>query len=203
MLNSNFKKGFTLIELLVAIMIFAVISVISYRTLASLVSTKQIVTNTQEKWSGIGNAVNWLTTAWNRCLPLVVRDQSGNIIPALIGKTKLDGDFDAQLELTLSGFIRDPNYGSTPPKRLGFRFINGQLFLVTWPVLNRVPGTQPQLDLLMNNVAEFKPEFLYPDRQWRDVWPQSGMAIDQMPLGLRVTIEMTTGEIIMRQWPYF
>lgn len=199
---SNFKNGFTLIELMVAILIFSIISIISYRTLSSLVATKQIVSSTQEKWSGIGSAVNWLNTSWNHAMPIVVRDENGTLIPAVIGKNKLSGNFDSQLEITLSGYIRDPNYGSTPPKRLGFRFTNGQLFLVTWPVLNRVRTTEPQLDLLMDNIADFVVEFLYPDKIWRDIWPQNNMAIDQMPLGLRIKITMKSGEVIMRQWAY-
>lgn len=194
------SHGFTLIELMVAIFIFAIIAIISYRTLSSLVSTQQIVTSTQDKWSGIGNAVSWLTSSWNRSIPLVVRDENGSLLPAVLGKDKLSGNFDAQLELTLSGYIRDPIYGSTPPKRLGFRYINGQLFLVTWPVLNRVVTTQPQLDLLMDNVASFQQSFLYPDKQWRDEWPPSNVPIDKMPMGLKVTILMKSGETIIRQW---
>jgi general secretion pathway protein J len=200
MYKHTLKAGFTLIELMVAILIFAIISVISYRTLSSLVTTKQIVTSTQDKWSGIGSTINWFNTSWAHLIPLVVRDGNGLIIPAMIGKTKLDSQSDSQLELTLSGYVRDPNFGSTPPKRLGFRFVDGKLFLVTWPVLNRVQSTQPQLDLLMDNVDEFTVEFLYPDRQWRDTWPQTNMKIDQIPLGLRVTITMSSGETIMRQW---
>jgi general secretion pathway protein J len=202
-MHLNKKSGFTLIELMVAILIFAVISIISYRTLASLVATKQIVTTTQDKWSGFGNAVSWLTTSWNRSIPLVIRDENGNIIPAVIGKDKLNGAFDAQLEMTLSGYIGDPIYGSTPPKRLGFRFDSGKLFLVTWPVLNRVITTQPQLDLLMDNVASFQQSFLYPDKQWRDDWPATGAAQQNlMPQGLRITIIMNSGETIIRQWAF-
>lgn len=185
---------------MVAILIFAIISIISYRTLASLVATKQIVTSTQNKWSGIGNAVSWLNTSWNRSIPLVVRDENGTLIPAIIGKNKLDGAFDAQLEFTLSGYIRDPIYGSTPPKRLGFRFDNGKLYLVTWPVLNRVISTQPQLDLLMDNVSTFQQSFLYPDNQWHDDWPAVGMQLNRMPMGLKVDIVMNSGESIVRQW---
>ena len=194
--------GFTLIELMVAILIFAIISIISYRTLASLVTTKQIVTATQDKWSGIGNAVNWLNTSWNRSIPLVIRDENGTVIPAIIGKDKLAGAFDAQLELTLSGYIGDPVYGSTPPKRLGFRFDDGKLFLVTWPVLNRVISTAPQLDLLVDNVSSFQQSFLYPDKQWRNDWPPTGSAVNKMPVGLKVTMVMNSGETIERLWAF-
>jgi len=196
------NKGFTLIELLVAIVIFAIISMISYRTLSSLITTKKIVTQAQEKWSGIGNAVNFISTAWNRSIPLVIRGENGLILPAVLGKNKLDGKFDAQLEITDSGFIGDPVFGSTAPKRLGFRFENGKIYLVTWPVLNRVENTAPQLDVLVDNVAAFTVNFLYPDKQWRDIWPDPNMNLDQIPQAMKIYIKMKSGEEIIRQWVY-
>jgi general secretion pathway protein J len=197
---SKKQLGFTLIELMVAILIFAIISIISYRTLTSLVSTKQIVTATQDKWNSLVNTITWLEASCNRILPLVIRDDSGAIMPAVIGKNKLNNQFDAQLEITLSGYIGDPIYGSTAPKRLGFRFDDGKLFLVTWPVLNRVISTQPQLDLLVDNVKSFQQSFLYPDKQWRDIWPDAGIPVNKLPQGIRVTIIMNNNESIVRQW---
>jgi general secretion pathway protein J len=196
------KVGFTLVELMVAILIFSIISIISYRTLASLVTTKQIVTSTQDKWSGIVNAVSLISSSWNRSIPLTVRDENGLLMPAVIGKDKLDRATDAQLELTLSGYISDPVFGTIRPRRLGFRFDDGKLFLVTWPVLNRVRTTQPQLDLLMDNVASFQQSFIYPDKTWHDEWPPAGVPIDQLPLGLKFTIVTKAGETIMRQLVY-
>lgn len=197
---SNKHSGFTLVELMIAIMIFAIIGIISYRTLSSLVTTKQVVTTTQEKWNGISSTINWLNNAWDRSIPLVVRDENGIIIPAIIGKDKIAGKFDSQLELTLCGYIRDTNYGYSPPRRIGFRFKDNNLYLVTWPALNRIQTTQPQLDLLVDKVADFDLSFLYPDRQWRNTWPQAGMRIDQMPVAMRVVLTMQSGEKIMRQW---
>ncbi|MCC2625661.1 MAG: gspJ [Burkholderiales bacterium] len=196
------RAGFTLIELMVAILIFSIISIISYRTLASLVTTKQIVTTTQDRWSGIVNTVNLISNAWARSIPLTIRDENGSFAPAVIGKNKLERATDAQLELTLSGYISDPVYGTIRPRRLGFRFVDNKLFLVTWPVLNRVRTTQPQLDLLMDDVASFQQSFIYPDKQWHDEWPPAGIPIDQVPLGLKITIVTKKGETVMRQFVY-
>lgn len=197
---SNKRSGFTLVELMVAIIIFAIISIISYRTLSSLVTTKQVVTNTQDKWSGVVNTISLIGNAWSRSIPLVVRDENGTLIPAVIGKDKLERSSDAQLELTLSGYIHDPIFGSIRPRRLGFRFTNGKLYLVTWPVLHRVRTTQPQIDLLMDNVTSFQQSFIYPDKQWRNEWPPAGEPIDTLPVGLKVTIVMKSGETIIRQF---
>jgi general secretion pathway protein J len=193
-------KGFTLIELLVAIMIFAIITIISYRTLAALVKTKEIVTAAQDKWGGMAKALHQLSISWERAIPLVIRDENGLIEPAVMGKNKLTGNYDAQLELTLNGFIGDPVYGSSPPKRIGFRFVGDKLYLVTWPVLNRVPNTQPHLDLLLNNIQIFTVNFYYPDRRWRDTWPLDSGSISSLPRGLKIDMTMKTGEVITRQW---
>src|SRR6185437_6698128 len=133
---------------------------------------------------------------------LTVRDENGILIPAIIGKVKLERATDSQLELTLSGSISNPIFGTIRPRRLGFRFDDGKLFLVTWPVLNRVRTTQPQLDLLMDNIASFQQSFIYPDKTWHDEWPPAGIPIDQLPMGLKVTIVTKNGETIMRQFVF-
>lgn len=194
------QKGFTLIELMVAIMIFAIISIISYRAISSLVTTKRVVTDAQEKWGGIARAVNKISGAWDRAIPLAARDENGVLIPAMMGKNKLSGNFDSQIELTVSGYIGDPIYGAMPPKRIGFRFVNGKLYMVTWPFMNRVPGNQPQINLLLENVDTFSAGYYYPDKQWRDTWPLDNSNFTNLPPGFKIYIKMNSGEEINRQW---
>ncbi|MBY0379998.1 MAG: type II secretion system minor pseudopilin GspJ [Burkholderiales bacterium] len=194
------NRGFTLIEVMIAIMIFAIISVISYRIISALLITKQVVTNAQNKWGNLAHSINRISTAMNSAIPLVVRDTDGMVIPAVLGKNKLQQQFDSQLELTMSGKIGDPVYGTSPPRRVGFRFIKGTLYEVSWPVLNRVITTNPRVDVLLNNVALFTVNFLYPDKEWRDTWPLDNTNITQLPTGIKIDIQMNSGEKIMRQW---
>lgn len=196
----NKKIGFTLIELMVAIFIFGIISIISYRIISSLLITKQLVTNSQTKWGGLAHAIVRIAITVDSAIPLVVRDANGGVISAVIGKNKLDGQFDAQLELTASGRIGDPIYGTIPPKRVGFRFINGTLYEVSWSVLNRVITTTPRVDVLLTNVASFVVKYYYPDKQWRDTWPMDVGSIMQLPVGIKISIVMNSGETIIRQW---
>lgn len=197
---SKAARGFTLIELLVAIMIFAVISVISYKTIASLVTTQKVVNSAQAKWGSISKTISILSSSWDRAIPLAVRNENGILLPAVYGKNKLSGNFDSQVEFTLNGFAGDPQYGASPPKRLGFRFLNGQLYLVSWPVLNRVQSTAPRVDLLLDNIDTFTVEFLYPDKQWRDTWPLDNGNFTNLPPGFKVYIKLKSGEEITRVW---
>lgn len=198
MMNKN--KGFTLIELMVAIMIFSIIAVISYRTLSSLIATKDVVEAAQSKWGGISKTMNQMSVYCNRIVPLTVLDVDGSTLPAVLGRSKLSGNFDSQLEMTTSGFIGDLAYGSTPPKRIGFRYANGRLFLVIWPVLNRVPNTKPDMILLSTQVALFNVKYLYQDRQWYDSWPLSVSDYANLPIAIKMHIKMNSGEEIDRQW---
>ena len=193
------KKGFTLVELMVAVIIFAIISAISYRVVSSLVTTKEIVTKSQAKWGGLSLIMVRLEMARNRALPLPIRDNDGNLIPSMIGKNKLDGAYDAQLEMTTSGNIGDNIMGSTPPKRIGFRFYKGSLYLVSWPVLNRVVTTKPDIDLLVADVSYFTVLFLYPDKQWRDTWPPVGGDMGSLPTGIQMNLQLKSGESVTRE----
>jgi general secretion pathway protein J len=194
------KKGFTLIELMIAIMVFAIISLISYRIIVSLLTTKEVVKNSQGKWGSVAQVINKINSTMENNIPLTIRDENGLLKPAIYGKNKIENKYDSQLEVTISGSIGDIVYGSTPPKRLGFRYDNNKLFLVSWPVLNRVITTVPRLDVLLDNVKSFKVEYYYRDKQWRDTWPLDINSFNKLPLGLRITIELFTGEIIFKQW---
>ncbi len=193
-------KGFTLIEIMISVIIFAVISVISYRIITTLVTTKQVAGAAQDKWGNLSTISSSLGNSWNRAIPLVIRDSDGVILPAMLGKVKLNGAFDSQLEMTLSGTIGDDVFGTNPPKRVGYRFYQDSLYLVTWPTLNRVPTTTPQVDLLIDNIKSFNVEYLYSDRQWRNTWPPDGNDLTVLPQGIRVIFELNSGESVERVW---
>lgn len=194
------KNGFTLIELMIAIMVFAIISLISYRIIISLLTTKEVVNKYQSKWGEVSQVINKINNSIKNAIPLTIRDEYGIIKPAILGKNKLEDKYDSQLEITISGSIGDDIYGSNPPQRIGFRFIDNKLYLVSWPVLNRVITTTPRFDILLNNVKVFKIEYYYPNREWKDFWPLDINSYNTLPIGLRITIELFSGEIIFRQW---
>ncbi len=175
-------------------------SLISYRIISSLLITKQVVTSSQNKWGNLAQSINRIGVAINHSIPLVIRSSDGGPLSAVLGKQKLDNAFDAQLELSTSGSIGDPIYGTTPPKRIGFRFVGDTLYIVSWPVLNRVITSTPRVDALLNNIHSFHVTFLYPDKQWRDTWPLDEPSISILPTGIKIELEMKSGEQIMRQW---
>ena len=196
--KSNSQRGFTLIEIMISVIIFAIISVISYRIITSLIRTKEIAGEAQDKWGSLSLINSNMGNAWNRVMPLVVRDVNGSILPALQGKSSLSGNYDSQLELTLSGYVGDDVYGTSSPRRIGYRFNQGSLYLVTWPVLNRALTTVPQINLLIDNVQSFTALYLYPDKQWHDSWPPVGGDPTILPKAVKIQYQLKSGESIER-----
>lgn len=196
--EQKFQSGFTLIEVMISVIIFAIISAISYRIITSLINTKEIAGGAQDKWGSLSLVNSNMGSAWNRIIPLVVRDVNGGILPALLGKSNLSGNYDSQLEFTVSGYIGDDVYGTTAPRRIGYRFNQGSLYLVTWPVLNRTLTTVPQINLLIDNVQSFTALYLYPDKQWRDSWPPNGGDPTVLPKAVKVQYQLKSGESVER-----
>lgn len=200
-LKFKFKLGFTLIELMVAITIFAIITVISYRTISSLIIAKERLANSQKKWGSVVNAISLISDNLNKVIPLSIRGNSEELLPALLGLEKLNNKNDSQLEFTISGYIKDQVIGSIPPKRIGFRFIHGDLYVVTWPVLNRVPFTTPSSELILSNISEFKVEYYGADKKWYLNWPlENTQSMSTLPRGVRLYMKLDTGEEIVRVW---
>lgn len=197
----KFKLGFTLIELMVAITIFAIITVISYRTISSLITTKERLTNAQEKWGSVANAISLISDNLNKVIPLTIRGNSGEILPALLGLEKLNNKNDSQLEFTISGYIKDQIIGTISPKRIGFRFVQGNLYIVNWPVLNRVPLTISSAELILSSIKEFKIEYYGTDKRWYTNWPISDIqSKNVLPRGIRLYMKLDSGEEITRVW---
>ena len=200
MKNKKNYLGFTLIELMVAILIFGIIAQISYRTITALLITKKTLTDSQQKWWLISRAVNKMSMNIDKAIPLNIRDASGQIVAAMIGTPKISGAYDSQIEFTISGFVGDEQYGSTPPMRVGFRYDGTNLYYVIWPYMNRVNSTTPQINLLLSKVNSFKVEFLYDDKNWHETWPSGQDKFTVLPKGIRINLKTDTGENIARQW---
>ena len=197
------QSGFTLIEIIIAIVIYSIIATICYRIVTSLILTKQITDEEQNKWSNLSLLMSHLSNDWNKSIPLSVRDQYGNLLPPLQGKDKLLSFSDAQLEFTVNGYLPSTLFYSTviPPKRIGYRFYNGAVYLITWPMLNRVQQTRPEITMLMDGIKEFKIDYLYNDQSWKPVWPAlASPESNVMPKSFRVKVVLKTGEEINRQW---
>jgi len=197
------KKGFTLIELLVALAIFAILSLLSYRTLGSLFQTREQLNIESSKWRDaalfFSRIENDLAAVLNR--PIRTADGRSAAPLCLIGFATND----AALSFTRVGFA-DANGSNAAPQRIGYRFNEGNLEWLLWPTLDQAPRSIAAAYPALKNVREARWRALgMAADNWRAEWPPAPATCESpdpkaaiFPRALELTITLNSGETLTR-----
>ncbi len=195
--------GFTLIEVLVAIIIFAVLALISYRTLTSLFQTRERL---QQESSALRDQALFfarLQSDLNSFLRRENRNADGQLEPALRLFANVANPNDARITFTRTGFAA--NIGtSAAPQRIGYRLKDNTIELLIWAGLEQAPRAEPKAYPALKNVREFSWRALEPRRdapaEWRADWPtrEHTDAYTLPPAALELTITPMNGAPIVR-----
>jgi general secretion pathway protein J len=204
------KRGFTLIELLVALAIFAILSLLSYRTLGSLFQTREQLNTESAKWRDaalfFSRVENDLAAVLNR--PIRTADGRSAAPLCLTGFTSTD----AALTFTRTGFA-DASGASAAPQRIGYRLNENNIEWLLWPTLDLAPRSLPAAYPALKNVRDAKWRALGNSagnsaESWRAEWPQAPATCELpdakaavFPRALELTITLASGETLTRIFP--
>jgi general secretion pathway protein J len=211
--------AFTLIELLIALAIFAILSIISYRTLSSVFQTREQLNFESAKWRDLSLFFTRLESDLANTLDREIRTADGRSAAPLCLSTLPPNPAEATLAFTRTGFAEaagtnqnTSNSANSAPQRIGYRFAGGKIEWMLWPALDQAPRSQPEAYVTLANVRDAKWRAL--DRSggasvgasnWRYDWPappsncarvEKGAAI--FPAALELTLTMLSGETITR-----
>lgn len=206
-------NGFTLIELLVALAIFAILSLISYRTLGSLFQTREQLNIQSAKWRDAALFFSRVENDLAAILNRPIRSADGlNAAPlCLFGNVSNAGTGDAALVFTRTGFA-DSDGRNAAPQRIGYRLNDGNLEWLLWPTLDQAPRAVPAAFAALKNVREARWRALAsvagsgPDElNWRADWPAASCtsAVPDpkaaiFPRALELSITLNSGETLTR-----
>lgn len=123
--------------------------------------------------SGASSLASW----WGRALP-----------PAAEGD---DRNFDCPLE-----FTRKSATGRNDV-RLGYRLRGDRVELLVWPVLDRAPGSAPEIHVLLEGVASLRFRHMDANGLWQETWPMAG-GNDMLPRAVDVEIVFGDGLLLHR-----
>jgi general secretion pathway protein J len=205
------QAAFTLIELLIALTIFAILSVISYRTLSSVFQTREQLNLESAKWRDLSLFFTRLESDLANTLDREIRTADGRSAAPLCLSALPPNPAEATLAFTRTGFAETIGTGASTnsaPQRIGYRFADGNIEWMLWPALDQSPRGQPDTYVTLANVRDAKWRAL--DRgggalNWRNDWPaapsncarvEKGAAI--FPAALELTLTMLSGETITR-----
>lgn len=196
-------KGFTLIEVLIAMAITAVIALLSYSSLSTVMTGVDSV----RKEAAFTHELNRTFQVLSRDLRLVVdrpiRDEFGGWESALEG-----GPLARQnLALTRAGWHNTVEIPRSTLQRVAYYLEDEQLVRANWAVLDRVGSSEPNEVVLLRNVESFDVQFLadinrlqlsrgieLDRRLWEDNWladvSQPDSVVD-LPTALIIRLEIS------------
>ena len=196
--------GFTLIELLIALAIFAIMAVMSYRTLDSVFQTRQHLSAETARLRDVALLFARLDDDFVTLLDRRTRNADNLLDDALRLTALLPGADDATLVFTRSGFAGSTGVATTP-QRVGYRLKDGTLELVLWPSLDGAPRTAPQAYPALAQVSEAKWRAMDRAGSWQNVWRSTPVGTSALtnvpsayPAALELTITLSSGEQFVR-----
>lgn len=193
-------KGFTLIEVIVALSIFALLSLVGYKGLSSLILTKDHVMAEDEKWQQLVLFFDRIELDVKQSVNRPVRGRDGSLEPAWVGRPYFAGEYGAQLVFSRfgdseqAGFLMDT-------RRVGYRLHDGAVELLIWPALDLAPNTKPEVFKVLPHVTQITFSYLTDDGRLLTSWPEN-VATPELksfaPAALKIAIKFDSGELITR-----
>ncbi|MFZ5493385.1 MAG: type II secretion system minor pseudopilin GspJ [Pseudomonadota bacterium] len=143
------SRGFTLLELVVALAVFAVLATLAYGSLARLLQARDTLAARAEALGRLQRVQAQLARDCGALVARPARDELGDPEPALRRAP------DGSLELTQGAFSNPLDQPRAQLQRVRWQVRGGVLYRDAWPVLDRVPGTRPQAQRLLDGVQRF------------------------------------------------
>ena len=188
--------GFTLLELLMALIIFGLISVMTYRGLNSVLQSRDHLAAESSKWRDVALLFARMERDLNQLTKRPVRDVNDLSAAPLVANPTLQGEHDAQLMFTRMGFPEQGNV-LAGPVRGGYRLRAGVVEQLLWPSPDAAPRATPAVNALMENVVALEFHYLDSAGAWHTRWPLPGAAFE-FPRALQAVIELKSKERVTR-----
>ena len=193
----NISAGFTLIEILVAITVFAIMSVLSYSGLHSLLETRAHTLEQAEQMADLQLAMSILARDLRLVTPRTSRDQYGDVRPGL---SKEGGD-SSPLEFIRGGWRNPLGLQRSQLQRVAYHVDDQKLIRSSWATLDLAPQSEPTEIVLLEGVNSFSVEFLDDKGTATNTWPaQSSLDSEPtagLPKGIKITLDVEPwGEIL-------
>ena len=152
------NQGFTLIEILVALVILAIIGSITAIGLQTAIRAQKIINQKAERLASIQSTIIVLERDLLQIINRPVLDADGSLLPAVM--VRYSGG-KVSLEFTRAGYINPfATLNRTTLQRIKYSWDGKSLLRTTWQVLDRVPNSTQQPQILLTGVSSFTIQFM-------------------------------------------
>ncbi|MDG6777322.1 type II secretion system minor pseudopilin GspJ [Thiomicrorhabdus sp. zzn3] len=183
------QRGFTLIELLIALSVSAVIAVIAYQAVSSVVTLQTRTEAHADDMDQLQRAMWWMEQDFIQLAPRTVQDGLGGTLPAFQYREDLGVEFSR-----LAEFVTP--YGRGGVIRVAYQWQDDILYRLVWPVLDRAPDTQPTRLPILQGVEEFELRLMNIQNVYVESWPGEQQLLTALPKLTEVRLKLKgLGEI--------
>ncbi len=168
------QRGFTLLELLIASIIFAIMAIMAYGGLSNVIENSKSSERALKRLQQVQQSISILNRDFLQLVPRAVRDEYGNLRPALSTPKNLDN----LVEFTRGGRSNPANLLRSTLVRVAYRFDDEKLVRLQWQQLDNAPGIKAKKTTLIDNLENVTIRFLDQKGGWREQWPPLNTATD-------------------------
>ncbi|MHB1543848.1 MAG: type II secretion system minor pseudopilin GspJ [Gammaproteobacteria bacterium] len=193
------SRGFTLIEILVATAILALLAIMAYGSLGTILQERARTRRAGSALQSLQMTMLFMSQDLAQAAPRPIRSSTGVLKPALHGGAGTAGPL---LVLTRDGDLNPAEEHRSDLERVGYGLRHHALVRYTWPVLDRVTPLTPERETLLHHVRSFKIRFLGPQGNWHRHWPALDAALaaelNRRPIGIKIILKTKTWGTIER-----
>lgn len=157
------KQGFTLLEVLVALSVFAVMAIIAYSSLNSVLATRAQIELQADSLKQLQIVFQRIQQDLNQYSERDIRDEYADIQLSFIGEAQT-------IEFTRLGWQNPAQTPRSDFQRLRYFIQNKTLWRSHWQVLDRAQDSQPLSIPLLEQINAFRWRFLDEQQQWHEDW---------------------------------
>jgi general secretion pathway protein J len=180
------SRGFTLLEMLVAVAIFALASALAYGGLEALMRSRAQLDASQQRLAKLQFAIGLIERDVRSLAARGVRDGYG------VPRSALEGTRE-RIELTRGGYANALALPRAELERVAYRLLDGKLRRERYAVLDRLPGSVPVVDELLDEVQRLEFRYLAIDGRDAAQWPPPRAGSDAPPRA--VIVELVLADI--------
>jgi general secretion pathway protein J len=179
--------GFTLIELLIAITIFAIISVMAYSGLNSVLKSHEMLNKQQQSFKEIAQIITQLQKEIRHIVPRPVHDKYNLVLPAI--KVELGTDL-VIFSFTRAGIPNPSGIQKNSLQRIDYIFNKQTLRKRIWLTVDINNIEDFREEIVLSPLKQFKVELLGYDNNWYPQWPVDIKTdpVDLLPKAVRFSL---------------
>ena len=162
------NTGFTLLELLVSLSIFALIGVMAYGGLQSVMTQLGRTGEASQQLADLQKVYRIMQRDLEQIVDRKIRNEYGDTIDGLVGGRGFTG-----VEFSRAGHPNPAGFLRSDLQRVAYVPDQDTLLRQTWRVLDRAQDSRPDEQVLVEGLSRFTMRFLGAGKEWLETWPPS------------------------------